>query len=75
MLAGSASELERDLPFAVFVDALDEYVEGLDPSRLDALSDDVQAELAPRLPLALRARPRAGGGTPARALPHAPRGA
>ena len=28
MLSGSASELERDLPFWVFVDALDEYVEG-----------------------------------------------
>ena len=34
VLAGSASELERDLPFAVFVDALDEYLRGLDPSRL-----------------------------------------
>jgi ATP/maltotriose-dependent transcriptional regulator MalT len=46
VLAGSASELERDLPFSVFVDALDEYVEGLDPKRLAALDDDVQAELA-----------------------------
>ncbi len=27
VLYGSASELERDLPFSVFVDALDEYVE------------------------------------------------
>ena len=35
VLAGSASELERDLPFWVFVDALDEYVEGLEPQRLD----------------------------------------
>ena len=31
VLAGSASELERDVPFWVFVDALDEYVRGLDP--------------------------------------------
>ena len=46
VLSGSASELERDLPFSVFVDALDEYVEGLDPRRLEALDDDVQAELA-----------------------------
>src|SRR5215211_2516118 len=46
VLAGSASELERDLPFSVFVDALDEYLEGLDPRRLAALADDVQAELA-----------------------------
>ncbi len=50
VLIGSASELERDLPFSVFVDALDEYVEGLDPKRLDALADDVRAELAHVLP-------------------------
>ncbi len=29
VLSGSASELERNLPFSVFVDALDEYVEGM----------------------------------------------
>jgi DNA-binding NarL/FixJ family response regulator len=46
VLAGSASELERDLPFSVFVDALDEYLEGLEPVRLAALDGDVQAELA-----------------------------
>src|SRR5512133_3871693 len=46
VLSGSASELERDLPFSAFVDALDEYVESLDPKRLSALDDDVQAELA-----------------------------
>ena len=34
MLAGSASELEADLPFGVFVDALDEYLYGLEPRRL-----------------------------------------
>ena len=36
VLSGSASELERDLPFWVFVDALDEYVRGLEPHRLEA---------------------------------------
>jgi hypothetical protein len=46
VLAGSASELERDLPFSVFVDALDEFAGGLEPKRLAALDDDVQAELA-----------------------------
>jgi len=46
VLSGSASELERDLPFSVFVDALDEYVAGLEPERIAALNDDVQAELA-----------------------------
>src|SRR5215510_1325720 len=46
VLSGSASELERDLPFSIFVHALDEYVEGLDPKQLSGLDNDVQAELA-----------------------------
>ena len=46
VLSGSASELEQDLPFWVFVDALEEYAEGLEPRRLDRLADDVRAELA-----------------------------
>ena len=32
VLSGSASELEHELPFWVFVDALDEYVRGLPPA-------------------------------------------
>jgi DNA-binding NarL/FixJ family response regulator len=50
VLYGSASELERDLPFSVFVEALDEYVEGLDASQLTTLDADVQAELAQVFP-------------------------
>jgi DNA-binding NarL/FixJ family response regulator len=50
VLSGSASELERALPFSVFVHALDEYVEALEPSELATLDDDVQAELAHVLP-------------------------
>src|SRR4051812_12871846 len=46
VLTGSASELEADLPFWIFVDALEEYVAGLDPRRLASLDDDVRAELA-----------------------------
>src|SRR5436853_7630979 len=46
VLSGSASELERDLPFSVFVDALDEYLRGLDPSRLERLDENVLTELA-----------------------------
>ena len=46
VLSGAASELERDLPFGVFVDALDEYLRGLEPRRLDALDDDVRNGLA-----------------------------
>jgi ATP/maltotriose-dependent transcriptional regulator MalT len=50
VLSGSASELERELPFSIFVHALDEYVESLDPNLLSSLDDDVQAELAHVLP-------------------------
>jgi DNA-binding CsgD family transcriptional regulator/tetratricopeptide (TPR) repeat protein len=50
VLAGSASEFERDLPFSVFVDALDEYVHGLEPARLASLDDETRAELAQVLP-------------------------
>jgi DNA-binding CsgD family transcriptional regulator len=46
VLSGAASELEQDVPFWVFVDAIEEYVEGLEPKRLAGLADDVRAELA-----------------------------
>jgi tetratricopeptide (TPR) repeat protein len=46
VLSGAAAEFERDLPFSVFVDALDEYVASLEPDRLAVLDDAVQAELA-----------------------------
>jgi ATP/maltotriose-dependent transcriptional regulator MalT len=46
VLSGAASEFERDLPFSVFADALDEYLAGLEPDRLAALDGAVQAELA-----------------------------
>src|SRR5512133_2986359 len=46
VLAGSASELERDLPFSVFVHALDEFVESLDGNQFSTLEEDVRAELA-----------------------------
>src|SRR4051794_38364002 len=35
VLAGCGAELEQDLPFWVFVDALDEYVEAADPRRIE----------------------------------------
>lgn len=34
VLRGAASELDRDLPFWVFVDALDDYLHGLSPRQL-----------------------------------------
>src|SRR3954452_21207194 len=45
VLGGSASELEADLPFWVFVDALDEFVAGLEARRLSSLGGEVRAEL------------------------------
>jgi predicted ATPase len=50
VLNGSASELECDLPFSVLMDAVDKYVKGLEPARLAALDDNVQADLAHVLP-------------------------
>lgn len=50
VLQGSASELESDLPFAVFVDALDEYVHGLGSTVVGSLLPQVRAELAGVLP-------------------------
>lgn len=49
VLTGSASELERDLPFSVFVNAADEYVGGLEPDRL-ILDESVLRELAQVFP-------------------------
>ena len=60
VLSGSATELERDLPFWVFVDALDEYVQGLDPRRLER-STTTSAPSWRRLPIAGGARRRSGG--------------
>ena len=46
VLAGAASELERDLPFGVFVNAMDDYLESLEPRRLERLEPEVRVELA-----------------------------
>ena len=46
VLRGSGADLERDLAFWVFVDALDEYIESVEPRRLDNLDDEIRAELA-----------------------------
>ena len=49
-LYGSASELERHLPFSVFVDALDEYIGSLEGEVLDSLDAGVQTELGQVFP-------------------------
>jgi ATP/maltotriose-dependent transcriptional regulator MalT len=46
VLSGSATELERDLPFSAFVDAIDDYVASVKDVRLSGLEDGVLAELA-----------------------------
>ncbi len=45
VLSGVASELHRDVPFWVFIDALDDYLRGLDPRLLDLLDVGVRTEL------------------------------
>ena len=74
VLSGAASEFEHDLPFSVFVDALDEYVAGLEPDRLAVLDGAVKPARA-RLPVTVGAGGRPRGGAPARALPQPPGGA
>ena len=46
MLSGTASELERELPFWVFVDAIDDYLRSLEPRRFEALGDEARRSLA-----------------------------
>ena len=45
-LRGSAAEFERTLPFGPFVDALDNYLESLDPRTFDRLAEADLGELA-----------------------------
>jgi len=61
VLSGSASEFERELPFWVFVDALDEYLEALEPRRRNALDEELLADLGGVFPsLANGAEPPGG---------------
>jgi ATP/maltotriose-dependent transcriptional regulator MalT len=62
VLSGSATELEGEVPFWVLLDALDEYLQSLEPRRLRSLEDDTLADLAqvfPSIP-----RPENGGSAP-----------
>ena len=52
MLVGRGSEMERELPFGVWVAALDDHVAALGPDRVEALVGDRAAELARVLPSA-----------------------
>jgi ATP/maltotriose-dependent transcriptional regulator MalT len=50
VLDGRAAEFERDVPFGVLVDALNDYLGGLEPHVLRSLDDDALAELASVFP-------------------------
>ncbi len=55
VFVGRGAELERELPFAIWIDALDDHVASLDARRLDALVGDRVGELARVLPSAAAA--------------------
>jgi len=50
VLNGRAAEFERDIPFGLIVDALNDYFGSLEPVVLRALDDDVSRELAAIFP-------------------------
>ena len=52
VLVGRGAELERELPFGIWVAALDDHVAALGPIRLEGLVGDRAAELARVLPSA-----------------------
>ena len=54
VLGGRAAEFERDVPFGVIVDALNDYLGGLEPHVLRSLDDDALAELASVFPSLFR---------------------
>ena len=62
VLSGSAAELERDLPFWVFVDAIEAFVRSLEPRRLAELDDDVRVELGHVFPALAWQAPDGGAG-------------
>ncbi|MGH8896461.1 MAG: helix-turn-helix transcriptional regulator [Egibacteraceae bacterium] len=65
VLAGRAAEFERDLPFGVFVAALDDYLASLDPVGLEVLGPQRAVELAGLFPsLAMLAGGTGLGGLP-----------
>jgi ATP/maltotriose-dependent transcriptional regulator MalT len=60
VLEGRASELEREVPFGVFIDALDDYLASLQPRRLSVLAQEQRRDLASVFP----ALPDPGGAVP-----------
>ena len=64
MLSGRAADLERDLPFGVFVDALDDYLGSLQPRTFEPIGQDHLGELASIFPALSPIAVRASGGLP-----------
>ncbi|HEV7807168.1 MAG TPA: AAA family ATPase [Solirubrobacteraceae bacterium] len=60
VLTGRGAELEREMPFGVWVDALDDHVDSIGPDRLQRLVADRVAELAWVLPSVRAADPPQG---------------
>ncbi len=50
VLEGRAAEFERDIPFGLIVDALNDYLASMEPAMLRALDEDALSELASILP-------------------------
>jgi DNA-binding CsgD family transcriptional regulator len=65
VLDGRAAEFERDIPFGLVVDALNDYLGALEPATLRALDEDLVAELGTIFP----SLPRQVGGAVGRADP------
>jgi ATP/maltotriose-dependent transcriptional regulator MalT len=61
VLEGSAAEFERDLPFGVFVDALDPYLGSLPQARFRGLGDEQRSRLAAVFPALGDLAPPLGG--------------
>src|SRR4051794_30758581 len=53
-LAGTATEFERDMPFSVWVDALDAYVSSQELDRHELWSEELAGELAEIIPSSRR---------------------
>ena len=57
---GTAAEFERDLPFGLIIDALDEYLESLAPSTFHSLETEDPGRARRSVPGAAVARPGLG---------------
>ncbi len=62
VLEGRAAEFERDIPFGLIVDALNDYLASLDPAMLRALDEDALSEIGSILPSL--PRPQSSGSRP-----------